>query len=200
MLKAFFLLLTNLALAAIATAQNLVMNPSFEDTTYCIGWPPPQVEAVGWHTANTATPDIWDCDTVNPCGYHVMDANAPGIGIIGYKYAYDGDRFAAGFHWYGYGSSNTREYLTSKLQQPLQAGQSYRVSIWCARPSGMNGVIDKIGVYFGPDSVYEPYPTTLPYMPQAELHDPLNPYIQDTSWTQLVQRRRRCERDLAGLG
>lgn len=186
MLRALFLLLMNLALAAMATAQNLVRNPSFEDTTYCVGWPPPQLEASFWYTANTATPDIWNCDTINPCGYHVMDPNDDGIQILGYKSAFDGSRFAGGFHWYGPGGSNTREYLMSQLIDPLQAGQRYRVAAMCARPAGYNAAIDHIDAYFGPDSIHESYPTTLPYVPQIQLRSPQSTYLADTAWVQLA--------------
>ncbi|MBK6627341.1 MAG: hypothetical protein IPJ87_12035 [Flavobacteriales bacterium] len=71
----------NLALAAMATAQNLVPNPSFEDTTHCSLYQPPYEEAVGWYSANLATPDIWDCDTIAPCG-RFMDATDSGIQIL----------------------------------------------------------------------------------------------------------------------
>ena len=189
MLKALLLYLTNLALAVMVTAQNLVPNPSFEDTTYCIGWPPPKVEALHWYTANTATPDIWNCDLVNPCGANLMDPDDGGIQIQGFKAAFDGDRYAAGYNWGGNGGStgsNTREYLTAKLLQPLDFGRRYLVSMWCARPSGINGAIDHIGVYFGPDRVHAPYPTTLPFSPQIFLRDPNSTYIENTDWVQMV--------------
>lgn len=186
MLKALLLLLMNLALAAVAMAQNLVPNPSFEDTTYCVGWPPPQVEAMHWHTANTATPDIWDCDLSSICGYHLMDPSDPGIQQQGYKYAYHGDRFAGGYQWFGSGSSNARDYLSSRLTQPLQAGILYRVSMFCARPSGVNGAIAHIGVHLGPDSLYEPYPTTLPLVPQARLRAAATGYLTDTAWVEVA--------------
>ena len=189
MLKALLLYLTNLVLAVMATAQNLVPNPSFEDTTYCIGWPPPKVEALHWYTANTATPDIWNCDLVNPCGANLMDPDDGGIQIQGFKAAFDGDRYAAGYNWGGNGGStgsNTRDYLTAKLLQPLELNQRYRVTMWCARPSGINGAIDHIGVYFSPDSIHEQYPTTLPFTPQVRLRDPNSIYIENTDWVQLV--------------
>ncbi|MEZ4791051.1 MAG: hypothetical protein R2811_13650 [Flavobacteriales bacterium] len=177
----------NFVFAAMAMAQNnLVPNPSFEDTTYCVGWPPPQVEALHWHTANTATPDIWDCDLSNTCGYHLMDPNDPGIQQQGYKYAYDGDRFAGGYQWFGPGSSNTREYLSARLTQPLQAGVIYRVSMYCARPNGVNGAIEHIGAHFGPDSLYEQYPTTLPLVPQALLRSDAPGYLSDTAWVEVA--------------
>lgn len=187
MLRALLLPLMNLALAAMATAQtNLVVNPSFEDTTHCLGWPPPKVEALHWYTANTATPDIWNCDLANPCGYHVMDPDNPDIQLQGYKPAYDGDRFAGGFQWYGPGSSNTRDYLTARLLQSLQAGVSYRVSMYCARPTGVNGAVDHIGVHFGPDSIHAPFPTTLPIVPQARLRSGTTQYLVDTDWVELA--------------
>ncbi|HQV38858.1 MAG: hypothetical protein IPL81_04230 [Flavobacteriales bacterium] len=179
--------LMNLALAGIATAQiNLVPNPGFEDTTYCSGWPPPQLEATSWYTANTATPDIWNCNVADPCGYHIMDPDDPSIQLQGYKYAYEGERFFGGYQWYGPGNSNARDYVTAKLLQPLEAGVAYKVSLFCAKPSGVNGAINAIGVYFGPDSVHAPFPTTLPFVPQAHLRSSTSAYIEDTDWQELA--------------
>jgi len=186
MLKALLLLLMNLALAAMAMAQNLVLNPSFEDTTLCDVYDAIRTPAIRWYNANTATPDIWDCDTVRRCGNYIMDPTDSGVQFQGYKYAFDGDRFAAGYQWYGPNGSNTRDYFTSKLATPLTSGMSYVVTLWCARPSGMNGAIDHIGVYFGPDSLHEPYPTTIHLTPQVQLRDPNSTYISDTSWVQLT--------------
>lgn len=184
--RALILHLMNLALAAMATAQNLVSNPSFEDTTHCNLYQPPFEEAVGWYSANFATPDIWDCDTIAPCG-RFMDVTDSGIQIKGYKTAFHGSRFAGGFHWYGPGgNAGTREYLTTRLQTDLLPGQAYRVSMYCARPKGHRRAIDHIGVYFGPDSINEQLTTALQVSPQVELRDPMNPYLVDTSWVQLV--------------
>lgn len=184
--RALLLHLMNLALAAMATAQNLVPNPSFEDTTRCSLYQPPYEEAVGWYSANLATPDIWDCDTIAPCG-RFMDATDSGIQIKGYKAAFDGSRFAGGFHWYGPGgTAGTREYLSTRLQTDLVSGQAYRVSMYCARPKGHRRAIDHIGVYFGPDSIHAQITTALPVTPQVELRDPMSPYLVDTAWTQLV--------------
>lgn len=176
----------NLALAAMATAQNLVSNPSFEDTTHCSLYQPPYEEAVGWYSANLATPDIWDGDTIAPCG-RFMDATDSGIQVKGYKTAYHGSRFAGGFHWYGPGgNAGTREYLTTRLRTDLVPNQAYRVSMYCARPKGHRRAIDHIGVYFGPDSIHEQLTTALHVTPQVELRDPMNQYLVDTSWVQLV--------------
>ncbi len=176
----------NLALAAMATAQNLVSNPSFEDTTHCNLYQPPFEEAVGWFSANLATPDIFDCDTVEPCGTF-MDPSDPGIQAKGFRTAYHGSRFAGGFHWYGTDSlGSARDYITSKLATGLEAGRSYRVSLFCARPKGHRRAIDHIGVYFGPDSVHEPHTTVLGVTPQVELRDPNSSFLVDTNWVELV--------------
>lgn len=184
-MKTWYILLFLCLGGQCAFAQNLVVNPSFEDTTLCDTHDPLRTPALHWYNANTATPDIWDCDTVRRCGEE-MDPTDDGIAVLGYKRAFDGDRFAAGFHWFGSNSSNTREYLMSRLASPLIAGMSYRVSLWCARPTGMNGAIDHIGVYLSHDSVHEDYPTTLPFVPQVQLRDPNSDYITDTAWVQLV--------------
>lgn len=139
-----------------------------------------------WHTANTATPDIWNCDLEDFCGYHLMDPDDSGIQLQGYKYAYHGDRFAGGFQWYGPSSSNTRDYLSTRLLEPLQAGSMYKVSLYCARPSGVSGAIDHLGVYFSPDSVHAPFSTTLPFEPQARLRSNADEYLVSTDWVEVA--------------
>jgi hypothetical protein len=180
MLKALLLLLMNLALAAMATAQNLVRNPSFEDTTRCTGWHPLYTEAVYWYNPNTATPDIYDADLDRQCGY----ALPPTANY--YTEPLDGVRIAGAIHWYGPNSSNTREYFMSQLLEPLITGQAYRVSLSIARPPHKHSAIDRVGVFFGPDSIHQDNPNTLQVTPQVELFAPNGSYLESTDWVQLA--------------
>ena len=174
------LTLTFTALAAMATAQNLVRNPSFEDTTKCTGWHPLYTEAEYWYNPNTATPDIYDADLDRQCGRPMNPVNN------WYLAPFDGLRHAAGFQWYGPNSSNTREYFMSQLLEPLVAGQAYRVSLYYARRSINHSAIDRIGVYFGPDSIFQDNPNTLQVTPQVELFAPDSSFLESTDWVQLV--------------
>lgn len=181
MLKALLLLL-NLALAAMATAQtNLVLNGSFEDTISCdlpvIGIR----KATHWYTANLATPDVWDADLERGCGYALDPEGFPGLSYIA---PFQGLRHAGGYYWYGPGSSNTRDYLLTRLAAPLQAGNQYEISLQVALRGNMRYALDHIGVWLGWDSLYEPQPNWLSVNPQLKLRDPLYPYLTRTEvWT-----------------
>ena len=191
MLKALLLSLTT-ALAAMATAQtNLVPNGSFEDTVNCDGQVPYSLRrALHWSSPNMATPDVYDCDLDRICGDPMDPDDLQGVVLQGFQYAYHGLRFAAGFQWYGPGvppAQDTREYLMVKLAETLEQGRSYAVSLYYSRAEGYRYAIDHIGVYFGPDSVFEAHPVVLGLAPQVALRDPTSPYlIEGDDWVQLV--------------
>lgn len=179
MLKALLLSLTTMAIASPVLAQNLVRNPSFEDTTKCTGWHPLYTEAEYWYNPNMATPDIYDTDLDRQCGTEM------GPSSVYYLDPFDGLRFAGGFQWY-WGGSNTREYFMSPLLEPLVAGQAYRVSLYYAWRGSNRFAIDRIGVYFGPDSMFQGNPNTLQVAPQVELLAMDSSYLVNTAWTQLA--------------
>ncbi len=191
MLKALLLLLLNLALAGIATAQNLVPNPSFEDTTACGQYPAGDYEymlglARPWFSPNRATPDIYDCDLDRSCGQPMDPDELQSV----FQLAYDGERLSGAFHWYGPGvpsDQDTREYLMTRLLAPLAAGQSYEVSLHYSRAEGYGLAIDRIGVHLGFDSISVDETGVLDVAPQVLLRDPLNTYLAEgVEWVQLV--------------
>ena len=165
-------------------AQNLVPNPSFEDTTACET--PTQctlLKATDWHNPNTATPDVWDCDLNRSCGAD-MEPNGPNGPA--YQYARTGTRLAGVYAWYGAGSSNTREYVMCRLTTPLVGGQRYVVALWVARKRTFSLAVDHLGVWFGLDSLYEAHPNWLHVTPQVELRDPNSSYlVEDDLWTEI---------------
>lgn len=184
MLKALLLLLMNLALAAMATAQaNLVRNGSFEDTTSCDMSVIGIRKALHWYTANSATPDVWDADLDRECGYPLDPQGFPGWWYIA---PYEGLRHAGAYHWFGPGSSNTRDYIMTRLTSPLSSGMAYEVSLAVALRGTMQFAVDHIGVWLGTDSLYEPDPDWLNVNPQLKLRDPEQQYLMETeAWTQL---------------
>jgi hypothetical protein len=183
MLKALLLSLT-LALAAMATAQtNLVPNGSFEDTLNCSITPPSTIyKATHWYNPNNATPDVWDCDLDRLCGM----AMSPAGGNELFQYAHEGARHAGIYCWYGPGSSNTREYLGVQLTEPLLPGFTYEVSLWVVRRR-LRYAVDHIGVWFGPDSLWQNTTWWLNVTPQLKLRDPEAPYlVEGQDWTRIV--------------
>lgn len=185
MLKALLFSLTT-ALAAMATAQtNFVPNGSFEDTVDCYTFTQSTLlKAEHWRNPNTATPDVFDCDLERLCGI-AMDPtsvnNPPGY----YRPAYDGERFAGSYCWFGPGSSNTREYLMVKLTGTMEPGMAYEVGLHYVMPQNCRFAVDHIGVWFGPDSLFEATPNWLSVSPQVRLREQDSPYLTAAAWTAL---------------
>lgn len=103
----------------------------------------------------------------------------------GYLVSEDGSRHAGAFLWDGPGSS-TREYLMCRLDEPLVAGQAYRMSLWYALRLPFQYAIDHIGVWFGADSLSGPGCSPLVVAAQVELRDASAPFLLENNWTELV--------------
>ena len=196
MLKALLLSLMNLAsraialasalaLAVMATAQNLVPNPSFEDTANCdLSTQCTLLKATGWYNPTVSTPDVWDCDLDRLCGMGMADE---GGNNLSYQYAHEGTRHAGAFYWFGPGSSNTREYMGIRLNTPLEAGHLYEVSCWCSRARNYRYAVDHIGAWLGLDSLWQNTTWWLAQTPQARLRDPSNAYlVEGDVWVQVA--------------
>lgn len=170
------------ALAGKATAQNLVQNPSFEDTVNC-GVPTQctLLKSAHWFNPTLSTPDVWDADTARQCGYAIPD---PGMG---YMLPEDGSRMAGLYFWDGPFGGDSREYIQSKLQDGLLEGSTYQVSLRYVRNPAFGSAVDHIGVWLGGDSLHESTIGPMDLVPQIKLRDPNNPYlINGSDWTQLV--------------
>ncbi|HRN38228.1 MAG: T9SS type A sorting domain-containing protein [Flavobacteriales bacterium] len=179
-------LVTAATLAAMATAQNLVPNPSFEDTALCDTYDPVRMTAPPWFNPTTATPDIYECDLVRQCGI-VWDPADPDVQASGWQYAHTGTRFAGAYHWYGANSSDTKEYFMVRLLQDLDAGTAYAVSLYYSRADGFNLATDRISAYFGPDSMHVNDYRTLYLQPQVDLMDPDHEYLTNAEdWTYIA--------------
>ena len=117
-----FLLLPNLVLAQ----QNLVPNPSFEDTTHCPFGAEDIDAALGWYAAS-GSPDYF-----HPCA----NSTTPQVGIpqntAGYQLPYLGDAYA-GLITHATSSPNIREHLGILLQQPLNIGTEYFISAFISK-------------------------------------------------------------------
>lgn len=135
----FFIISFFLFERGISFAQNLVPNPSFEDTVSC----PTNVgqisKAVGWSSYRNS-PDYFSTCNSSTVG---VPSN-----IYDYQYARTGNSYA-GFYSY---SPNAREFIGTQLNQTLLIGQKYFVSLYVSRPVnnilGLNIAINKIGIRF----------------------------------------------------
>lgn len=130
-------------------AQNLVPNPGFEKYYKCPGSFSSSSTgefAPGWTSPSTGTPDMFHaCST--------GDAGVPST-WAGYSKAYTGSGYA-GIYAYMFGSTKEyREYMQTKLTEPLEAEAQYLIEFYYKLASNSRYSIDRIG-FFISDSLYQ---------------------------------------------
>ena len=124
-------------------AQNLVLNPSFEDTLDC----PHQINQINFANG-------WDSWGVTP-DYFNACANiaAPNFGVPhnnrGFQVAHSGIAYVGLFTFTVF-NPNMREFVGGTLTTPLTIGQQYFVSFWVnhADTSIVGWATDRIGIKF----------------------------------------------------
>ena len=99
-------------------AQNLVVNPSFEEYDVCPETPAQW--ATGWLTFR-GTPDLYN--SCNVSGWYDVPSNA-----FGYQEAAEGEGYA-GIITYSSVAQNLREYLGAPLLEQIQPGDTIHVSM-----------------------------------------------------------------------
>ena len=125
--------------------QNLVSNPSFEDTVYCPYFTGLLDPLEAWSTFGNS-PDVY-----NSCAQFMTIPNSP----FGYQYAHSGQGMLGivSYVWqYSPGWPDYREYAGSKLKDTLIIGEKYYFSFYtnCAGllPGWQIIGTNKIGVKF----------------------------------------------------
>lgn len=129
MIKSLLIFLT-LLICTICNGQNLVPNPSFEDTVHCPHGTDHVYDAVGWFTLCGSS------DYFNPCVNGFGYLNGSPSNFAGYQVAYDGNSYAGLVTLYKSNSGfiqSYREYLGIQLIQPLVIGTKYYASAFIAR-------------------------------------------------------------------
>lgn len=135
-IQKYFFMLFSLSLAA--QAQNLVPNPSFEDTVSCPDNLDQVNRAVGW-SSYRVTPDYF-----NTCADSSSMVSIPWA-YFGYHYPRTGNAYAG----FIIGLANAREYIGIQLSQSLNIGQQYYVSFYVSRGGNINRnrASNKIGIH-----------------------------------------------------
>jgi hypothetical protein len=155
--------------------QNLVPNPSFEDTVYCPGSISDYNAVKFWFNPTLHSPDYFHAcsDSLNP-----FSSNVPN-NFFGFQHAKDG------FGYMGIGVAlynDTREYFSVKLIEPLVAGKQYCVSFYVSLADSVYYATDKIGAYLSTDSIWANHFNALSFIPQ--ISNPSGSFITDKSnWT-----------------
>lgn len=121
---------------SISFSQNLVPNPSFEDTLSCPNALTQINRADGWMSFSI-TPDYY-----NAC-------SDPSLFIpVSVPHNFGGDQLArtgnayAGFVAFKTGATNSRDFVATQLSQQLIIGQKYFVSFWVSTAFGYMNLQD----------------------------------------------------------
>jgi hypothetical protein len=137
----------------IVHGQNLVVNPSFEQTaSNCANFGGEGFRAdlnATWNNANSnipgdscSSPDLFaPCNTVFGISVTGMPNNE-----LGWQNARTGQRYV-GIITYSLGS-NYREYIQGRTSAPLQAGQQYCVSMFVSKADNVPYATNNMGIYF----------------------------------------------------
>lgn len=148
-------------MAVNGMGQNLVPNPSFEDTVSC----PVSLSEINattyWFNPNIHSPDYFNSCSDTSEFYSV---NVPN-NYFGYQNARTGIAYA-GIGIAGY--NGTREYIGIKLLDSLVTGSKYCVEFYVSLSDSVNYATDDIGIYLSNDSIYSSNVNPLPYVPQIE--------------------------------
>lgn len=152
----------------IYSQQNLVPNPSFEDTVAC-----PQNGNLNnlslWMNPTLSTPDYF-----NSCasGNFSVPQNAYGFQNPRTGTAYVGiSSIINGSSW--------REYIQIQLSSPLVPGEKYCVEFYICTSDSSTYSINNLGAYFSTNSITSPSTTELNVVPQIINNTPL---IQPNTW------------------
>jgi len=163
-----------------ADAQNLVLNPSFEDTIACTGTY--AMPCNYWYWATYGSPDYFSEQPDINCVVPAPQSTA------GFQYA------RTGIAYVGLGLFtqhiiptfiNKREYVGGILLDTLRQGHEYCVSFYVSVAEEFKYVTDGMGLYLSVDSAVDyTINTNLSFVPQIE--NPAGNIIYDTlNWVQI---------------
>jgi len=192
-LKALLVFCLGLFCFSRSLAQNLVLNPGFEQYNNC----PIGLSGFGYAAGynNFPTASYW----ANPVqqaspDYFNACSNSPGMKvpdcIFGYQDAHGGYAYAGMIAWEGQYCGGTlqldyREYLQTRLSHPLVAGRNYCISFFVSPTVGVPGfnyvAIESFGVNLSTTQTLLPngngYVLSMPYTVQNATGN----YLNDTS-------------------
>ena len=178
-----FIIILCLYCASKANAQNLVLNPSFEDTIACPTTTAIPMQCEYWYTANIGSPDYFSEQPDIFCGTSPVP-----LSNVGYQYARTGVAYVglAPFFTTIFPSYvDRREYIGGILSDTLKQGHEYCVSFYVSVADEMKYVIDGMGLYLSVDSAVDyTINTNLSFVPQ--ISNPAGNIIYDTlNWVQI---------------
>jgi hypothetical protein len=141
------------------TIINLVQNGDFELFSICPDNAAQIDRAINWKSASNATPEYY-----NSCSSNA-DYSVPS-NIGGSQNARSGSAYAAIITFNTTAPANGREYIQTKLLQPLIAQKKYIVEFYLSLADYSAFAGNNIGAYISTDSIYGNSIIYLPFIPQ----------------------------------
>lgn len=160
-------ILSYIFLAQSIFSQNLVPNPSFEDTTGKIicGWTQvSQFKIKDWFLPSTGTPDIHSTSAETKCENHQPNSEYTGSNCTAGTQMPNTGNILIGF--INYSPNGFREYLSVKLSETLTPGNAYQISLNIVLAKNAAFAVNNLGVYFSPSPISSSNYNRLDYMPQ----------------------------------
>jgi len=139
------LIVPMILLKIVANGQNLVPNPSFEDTLHCPNFPQPFINyATGWSSYG-GTPDYFNICANASFGLLGIPSNG-----AGYQTPLIGNAYAGLMTWYVNAGSAIREYQGIELTQTMNIGAKYFISCYISNADsvGYNSSSNNFGFKF----------------------------------------------------
>lgn len=119
-------------------AQNLVINPSFEDYEFC----PEHIGNFSHNVSSWSTPTLGTTDYFNTCSDNWKEINHAGI---------QDPRSGKGFAGiYVYSKGDYREYIQGTLKSSLEKGKDYEISFYISLGDYATHAIKHIDILFMP--------------------------------------------------
>lgn len=167
------------SMAFSAGGQNLVLNGSFEDTL-CVGnvnSTPVAYHAEHWYNPNGGTADLYATVPTNPGCYATYLYDPAIIQQGNWQYPADGERMAGILcHLEG---ACAREYIQAPLDEPMQKGAKYCVSMKVCLAEYCAKAIDRMGIHFSVDPLLS-YPDPCELDVDAQVQSASGLFLTDT--------------------
>jgi hypothetical protein len=166
-----------LFLSLKVSAQNLVLNPSFEDTIACTGTY--AMPCNYWYWTTFGSPDYFSEQPDFNCVVQAPQST------VGFQYARTGIAYVGLATFASAPFFNYREYVGGILSDTLKQGHQYCVSFYVSLANLSKYAVDGIGLYLSVDSAVDyTIDTNLAFVPQIE--NPAGNIIYDTlNWVQI---------------
>ena len=179
------LILLNLALYSISQTNNLVLNPSFEEDSFCTSLNDgiSQGAVYSWSNSNVVF-GLY----LNICANQYNDINMFTTiprNHIGYQFPHTGNAYVMLFPYVNWGDThNYREYFRGKLKDTLITGKEYAIRYYISKSEAINYYrfcISNFGFHFTSKDTFYNTEELVPLTPQYR-NDSLNALDDTLGW------------------